>query len=505
MNKKRFLAGVAAVLSVGMMLTACGNGNTGSDSAQSGKKTSDFGTGLNVENVGKDPNADYNVSGTVTIAIDTARPTDYEAMIDMISQLYKNIDVKIDYYSHGTRGDNAEEYLSNRAAAGTLPDIIFDEAGSLPTYVLQGWLYPLDEFVKDDPDIKYVPQGLIDDYTYGGKLYALPNQAQFEAFNLNLDILDELNIDPPEPDWTFEDFEELLKKTTTNKYSGIERLSPYDENASCTYGNEGFLGYSKSKKSFYMMGAYSKTLTMMRKLRDYPGLEAWTLRANSSGGESDYIKKFGNGNLNDEYMAFNAGRVAMRNVGTWSYTSTVQAKLGFDWMYMSYPQSKDNPGRLPMHVDHSFMTTGVKDKEAAFQILRFLTYSTEGNITRLSMFDKENEGKYILNTNLYYPTTTHPDVVKKFSSLPGATDIDKYMYGCVEASAVNSRTDQYKIVPNWQNINYDIIEEPTNRIAEGFYSPEQVLPGVQKSATEAVQKAWSEFDAKLKEIQAAGN
>ena len=58
------------------------------------------------------------------------------------------------------------------------------------------------------------------------ELYALPHQAQFEEMVVNLDVLDALNLDMPELDWTLEDFEKYLKAATNSKYSGIEKLFP---------------------------------------------------------------------------------------------------------------------------------------------------------------------------------------------------------------------------------------------------------------------------------------
>ena len=41
-----------------------------------------------------DKGADYSVKGTVTIAVDTARPTDYDAMFDVMQKLYPNVKIK---------------------------------------------------------------------------------------------------------------------------------------------------------------------------------------------------------------------------------------------------------------------------------------------------------------------------------------------------------------------------------------------------------------------------
>lgn len=45
-----------------------------------------------------DKGANYDVKGTVTIAVDTARPTDYDAMFDVMQKLYPNVKIKFDYH-----------------------------------------------------------------------------------------------------------------------------------------------------------------------------------------------------------------------------------------------------------------------------------------------------------------------------------------------------------------------------------------------------------------------
>lgn len=493
---KKVVVGLAATLAMVVFMSSC-SPQEGVVSGQESNSSSG-GQGISAEIVGTDPNADYTVSGEVVVAIDTARPTDYEALFDTISSVYKDVDLKFDYFSH-TSADTAEEYLTTRAAADTLPDIVFDEAGKMPLYISQGWVYPLDEFVKDDPDFSYIPESLIEDYTFGGKLYALPHQAHFSMVLLNLDAFDELNLDVPDLDWTMEDFSDLLKKATNNKYSGIEKLWGLEERGSIMFGNGGYFGYDKNTRQFSMMDSYAESTTLLSQLREYPGLEAWFMRQSSTTlDESDYVKKFGKGNLEDIDMAFHMGRTAMELYGTWEEYSLQQQGLSFEWILWPYPQSEDNPGRLPIHIDHCFMTSSAKNPEAAFQILRYITYSTEGNIARLSMFDEANKDKYVLNGKLYYPTSTHPDIAKKFSELPSVGEVEQYQFDNIGNS---SRTDLWKSVPNFNEIDLEYIEEPTNQIVGGLYSATDVLPSVERNVNAAIAEAWSDFESKLEQVQ----
>ena len=125
---------------------------------------------------GKDPNANYKVSGKVSVAVNTNRPTDYEALFEAFQAVYKDVELEIRYFSDG---DKSLNYILKQASINKLPDVVFDDAASVPTYVAQGLAYPLDKFVKNDPDLKYVSNEILDTYRYGDKLFALPNSIHF--------------------------------------------------------------------------------------------------------------------------------------------------------------------------------------------------------------------------------------------------------------------------------------------------------------------------------------
>ena len=66
--------------------TTTNSKGSNTDSTSSGNKID--GTGdLIVEGLGNDSFANYNLTGNVTVSIDTSRPTDYEALFDVFQKL----------------------------------------------------------------------------------------------------------------------------------------------------------------------------------------------------------------------------------------------------------------------------------------------------------------------------------------------------------------------------------------------------------------------------------
>ena len=95
--KRKLLAVVLCLSMVTCLFTGCGGSSEEETTKAASTKT---GGDLVIEGLGTDKNADYSVEGTVTIAVDTARATDYEALFDALQQAYPKLDIQFDYFSH---------------------------------------------------------------------------------------------------------------------------------------------------------------------------------------------------------------------------------------------------------------------------------------------------------------------------------------------------------------------------------------------------------------------
>ena len=435
---------------------------------------------------GKDKNANYKVSGKVSVAVNTNRATDYEAVFEAFKKVYKDVDLEIRYFSDG---DNSLNYILKQASIDKLPDVVFDDAANVPTYIAQGLAYPLDKFVKNDPDIKYISSEILDTYRYSDMLFALPNSIHFSCVMINLDIVDELNLKMPSLSWTVDDMVAFLKAGTTSKYSGCEQLFGnytiaaqlcpiYDKSV-------GLYGYDH-KNAKFNTDPMAKGQQLMVQLRQIEGLEAFSLRMS---GIDKYTAKFGNSNTSDSRMALKLGKTLVEfDSGTWEDPNL--GKFKFDNCLWPYPQSEK--GRMPIHVDHSMMMKSTKNPEAAFQLLRFVTYSTEGNLARLGMYDKANAGKYTLSSRMYFPVTSHPDVVAKFKSLD-LPEQYKYMY---ENISKCYRADPKKYVVDFNNLIKTAVTD-WNKVQDGLADPVSTNVAMEKKLNDKLAETLKDFNAKI--------
>lgn len=484
---QRVLSLISAFVLLLCAAAGCGKSDSGDKKVKPGSGKSDE---FEVEGAGKDEYAKYDAKGKVKIAVDTARPNDYQALFDAFSDVYQNIELDIDYFAHTTE-DSAQEYLTAKASTGDLPDIVFDEAGPLTLYISQGWVHPITEFVKNDPTFENIPKNLISDYTFGGELYALPLQATFGGVQINPDILEKLNLDLPEFDWTPEDMLTLMKSVTNSEYSAVDGINSMDHWLAAVFGKTCTLqGYDYSKRQFSMSNSAVKALEYCATLMKLPGVVASTLNKVSNG-KNDYELKFGAGD------PWENGKLAFAvDTGTWDST----LKRYENCEFYPYPQDKSTPGRINVHVDHCFMTTAVKkeNKEAAFQVLRYLTYSTEGNLARLSMYTEENEGVYSLVNDKYYPIVTTNEVVVMFKSLPSVKKVDIYL---LENIKNGYRADPWKIVPDWYKLRNNYLKDGSNSIINGTADASATCKSMENKINAAMNDAWSSFEAKLKQVQ----
>ncbi|MDR1692104.1 MAG: extracellular solute-binding protein [Oscillospiraceae bacterium] len=436
----------------------------------------------------------YQIGGKVVAATNAGRSTDLHTLWENFNTYYPNIELEIVEYE-----TNTAEFLTAQATAGTMPDVVIDDADQIYYYISQGWVYPLDSFVENDADFGYVPEMLTESYTFGDRLYALPMQTHFNVVFVNMDLLNALNMDPPEFDWTPEDYREFLKNGTTDEYSGTEILWGIDEIlAGAMNAENDFYGFSLAEHKFNMSESWVDAVGLMREMREYPGLEAWSLRnSGNDGEENDYTRKFGSSNVSDNHMALKLGKVLSDPRGTWD-ANWLKTDCDFAWEFFPFPQGADALGHLPMHVDCSWVVSTAQAPEAAFEVARFFTYSLEGNLERMTMHENGGTDAYTVDNDFYIPTTNHPDVRSRFENLPGVTDGLVYMFDNMKNSF---RADLSKLVPGWSQVNDEYLSPLGNEVRDGITEAASVAAELDNTATAAIQNYWTDFLDKLSAIQ----
>jgi len=313
---------------------------------------------------------------------------------------------------------------------------------------------------------------------------------------VNLDLVEQLNMDPPSYEWTVDEFREYLINATTNVYSGINHLWGFEEVMTGMFSkNLHQLAYDPIERKFkFTEGSWVRAINFQKSLKSVPGLVSDDLKNDeirNAGGLDDYQKKFGK-----DADALREGKVLMGFHGTWdlSWIRTM------NYMYDMYPLPQDpNIGyREALHADHAFMMSTTKYPEAAFEFLKWRSYGRDGVLTRLNIMKNKTDAAGNLTPDFIIPATNDPEVVKFFKSLDFVPEGVKFMYDNVDKAFW---ADFYKIVPDWSKALDEVIIPKSEEVRQGKVEAAAIAAELETRANQIIQNAWKIFDSQIVEVQ----
>lgn len=450
------------------------------------------------------PQSTGAVQNEEKVKVSVLVPSDFEDHIRQAMEVFQkshpNIQVELIIGSK-TAQDMPSE-LSTLAAGNKLPDVAIGVENF--AYILsQGLAYPLDNLYAADPDKADALQAGINNYTYNGHLYALPYRVQFNGIMVNLDLMEEKNLDTPDYDWTIDEFIDLAKKATDSQYSGINIVTASDDTHELQTKLMGAMmdapyqmyGYNMDTHAFdFTSGAWTKAQEYIAELRSVPGLisdelKEWDKRNN--GIPDAYDNKFGG-----SADAMVAGKVLFGNHNSWE-TYWMVKKCNYEWDLYPVPHADGVSERIQTHVDYAFLTPAVTEQnaQAAYEVIKFLSYSKEGCLTRMAITDegvKEND-----YTAFYTPGSSNPDVLKAYFDNELIPEGMKYMLETIsEDSETIFIADANKLIPNfWNDVN-DYLEQTKEQIANGG-DPHALAQDLQNKVNAAAADTWERFEKKL--------
>lgn len=134
------------------------------------------------------------------------KPT-MEKIIAAFTKSHPNIKVELQitpYKEYFTK-------LQTSVSGGAAPDVFWMNGPNFQLYASNGVLAPLDGTDLKGSDY---PQGLVDLYTYDGKLYGAPKDFDTIALWYNKDLFDAAGVDYPQEGWTWDDMKATAAKLT---------------------------------------------------------------------------------------------------------------------------------------------------------------------------------------------------------------------------------------------------------------------------------------------------
>ena len=365
---------------------------------------------------------------------------------------YPNITVTRDpLFSGGWEGgDDGLLILQEAAAAeGTLPDIFFNPKGA-ETYD-KGMTLDLTPYIETDEEATYItPNALSGMRTYDNlEIWGVPWQGVGPITAVNITLLNQLGITPPSYDWTYEEYEAIrdqIKTINANGqcvFPGVIDFSYFGANYFDSVPN-GYRGYNIVTQRFDFADAtnYGKWMEQVA-LEAKNGYHFWDLTVIAP--EQLAVK------CPDVTDSWTDGRRAINTIYLWEFNAAVDRMVnkGLEIDIYPYPIAPEG-GTTATYTYHDYYSLNralENDRvkaEAAYQLVKWLTYGEEGLESRWSLIDElnvldENGVSPFVNGTYYlmdfiqgWPITSNPKVMEMHPLVKGFDEnsggLDRYNF-----------------------------------------------------------------------------
>jgi len=335
----------------------------------------------------------------------------WDGSVERAKERYPYITLKVDSTEMPGGWSGYADRVITRIAGGEKLDLVMIAVEGIPLLSATKVLRPLDAFFDADPKAREM---LMEDthellrsmLMWEGKVIEFPFSWNNMVMYYNTEIFEEKGVDPPAPDWTWDDFLETCLKIADVKGTA-EDLYAY------SFWGSGMFGMC----SWYFVNDTSPLTDDWRDSNMLDPKIAETLQF-----LADLIlehKVAPNPAGWDEWGQFHSEHLATRTCGRWCIGGSLD--VGFETYDLQYQPHKSGPLRTVAGTDGWGMTTVCPNPEPAWEILTLLSsYEASmdmvkigGNIPTLRSVSETPEFREYgpPNTAIFYESLDYADTV----------------------------------------------------------------------------------------------
>lgn len=218
-TKSKKVLSVAVAGALTLSLAACGSNNSNNSSdASSSPSQSAQGS----QPASSSPSADSGKKVTLTfqnIYVDQNTPTykTAHAIVDQYEKEHPNIHIEFD----SLNTDQQKQKLKTQASSNEIPDItMVNPAAQMKPFVDANLFAPLNDVIDKNGLKDTYQAGLLDNYSFNGNVYALPDGNNIEVVYYNKDLFAQAGISAPPTT-----FDELLADVKALKAKKITPMA----------------------------------------------------------------------------------------------------------------------------------------------------------------------------------------------------------------------------------------------------------------------------------------
>lgn len=355
-------------------------------------------------------------------------------MIEKFMEKYPNVHVEMQIVGED------EEWEANMLAlleTEEIPDVFLIRR--LENMLPYGVLADLTDFYNHDEDTEYIFESVRDLGLYNGRRYSVPSFIYPEIWIVNLDLLEQANLDAPSYEWTWGQMENIAKAAsnqtthviglygTDQYYFELPKIQKIKNNEEVGMN---WLAYGYDGERFnYDDTAFINAMTMLE-----TGMaEGWLVNQLNEEMLLDYYGE----TLDPRY----AGHVAIWRQPSWEFKDYAD-DLQFNWDVYPGPS-----GVTGGNTDIVGISVFCEHQAAAYQLLKWMSYSEEGLVSRYALYEEFGDELYVSANNYPYPVVDYGidgyGVNKIWDNIPytktapgyGAPEfIDSLRHGAIKAN-----------------------------------------------------------------------
>ena len=345
-------------------------------------------------------------------------------MIDKYMELNPHIKIEI---AEDITGDwNAA--LATAAAGNTLPDVFL--IGNVPTAVANEWTLDLTQYAAADEDWNKLPASMIESTYYGDQIHAIPLAMHINGMYINVDLFEEMNVEPLESGYTQEEFEEAVEDLTDIANARVA-LATYDIHewyASVVNPELGFFTYADGKVSLSDPG-FIEAIKYCNDL--YTNKYAFTAL------NDDEKAVFGVGG---DWDAFWNGMVAMKMDATWN-AKGFGVDMPYNVKFVTLPE-----GKSVIIPDYICVGKSTAHPQEAYDFAKWMAHSKEGIMTRLDLDEADDNVSFAS-----IPLILDQEISDRFFANYPIEGVQEVYEDFMDTSIVES----YKFAPGYENARWN--------------------------------------------------
>lgn len=400
-------------------------------------------------------------------------------MVKEFTKKYPNITVNMQIVGESAVWD---ENMLQLLETEEIPDVFL--VNRMENFLPYGILADLTEYFDADPDTEYIFDSVKDLGLYKGRRYVIPTYLYPQFWVVNLDLLRDSNVAIPSYDWTWDQMEAIAKTVqndTTHKIGVFGTAQYFYEYPKVINAevNPYAYGYNGTKFNFNTPSYMSAMNRLEIGIQEGYVVNAIT--------PEQALEYYGDATIDPRY----SGHVGIWREASWSV--------------------KEHLGSLPFHFDIYSAPSGIgmgntdiagvsalsPHKEAAYQLLKWMSFSEEGVIRRFELYEEYKDELFISGNNYPYPIVDYGIDGKGNNKIWDNIPYGSTAPGLVSPQFMESLRNA-AIQANKEVIGWDAVDQAVNpyfgRILMGEADFVSQMEAIQADADAALQRKRTEID-----------